>query len=415
LDLVPENLPREEIVIDLAENGKISDNGRPLKRIGEERVEKLAYKPGHWYLKVFIYPKYADTEKPLAGVKKAPAPDFAMPGGIYDESFHAWIAYSKCSMHLPLYRLEEDMRHSGIKVNRQTLSSLYVRIGRLLKVLYELMKKEILSRDIIFTDDTSVKMLMPGSGQTKKTYMWVYVGGGGGPPFRVFEFTLERNGDCPQKFLKDFKGYIHADAFNGYDPLFDSEEVNKCACWMHLRRKYIDALDAPKTLRKKVLHLIRNIYRYERVLAKKDREKDRELILMVRQERIAPIIDEIFKVTADALKTGEVLPKSNFAEAITYMHNLGDSLKTFLENPYLQPDNGISERALRPLTVGRRNWLFAGSENGGEATATILSLIQTCRAMNINPYIYLEDVLRRINGHPYNRLDELLPGKWKPC
>jgi len=413
--LVPDDLPKEEIVIDLPEDKKTTPDGTPLKQIGEERVEKLAYKPGFWFLKIFVYPKYADPNNALSGVKKAPAPDFAIPGGIFDESFLTWIACDKCSMPLPLYRLEEAMRCAGIKISRQTLSCLYMKTADILKPLYDLMVKDILSRKIIFTDDTSVRMLMPGTGKTKKTYMWVYVGGGGGPPFRVFDFTLERTGDCPKRFLRNFKGYVHADAFNGYDLIFGSDDISECSCWMHVRRKYIDSEDAPVALRKKVLRLIRNIYRYERAIKKKDREKDRDFILKVRREKIEPIIDEIFSVTADALKTGQVLPKSNFADAISYMHNLGDTLKTFLEDPYLSPDNGESERALRPLTVGRKNWLFAGSENGGEATAILLSIIQTCRVMKINPSVYIEDVLRRINGHPHNQLEELLLGNWKPA
>lgn len=414
-DLVPDDLPKEEVVIDLPEDKKTAPDGTPLKQIGEERVEKLAYKPGFWFLKIFVYPKYADPSNALSGVKKAPAPDFAIPGGVFDESFLAWIACDKCSMHLPLYRLEEAMRCAGIKISRQTLSCLYMKTADILKPLYDLMVKDILSRKIIFTDDTSVRMLMPGAGKTKKTYMWVYVGGGGGPPFRVFDFTIERTGDCPKSFLRNFKGYVHADAFNGYDLIFGSDDISECSCWMHVRRRYIDSEDAPVVLRKKVLRLIRNIYRYERAIKKKDREKDRDFILKVRREKIEPVIDEIFSVTADALKTGQVLPKSNFADAISYMHNLGDTLKTFLEDPYLSPDNGESERALRPLTVGRKNWLFAGSENGGEATAILLSIIQTCRVMKINPSVYIEDVLRRINGHPHNQLEELLPGNWEPA
>ncbi|MDD3045556.1 MAG: IS66 family transposase [Candidatus Delongbacteria bacterium] len=412
-ELIPENLPKEEVIIDLPENEKTAPDGTPLKCIGEERVEKLAYKPGFWFLKIFIYPKYAKPDDSLFGVKKASAPDFAIPGGVYDESFLSWLVNEKCSMHLPHYRLEESMQRAGLKISRQTLSSLYIRTAYILKPLYCAMVKDIISREIIFTDDTSVKMLMPGNGKALKTYMWVYAGGGGGPPYRVFDFTMKRSGNCPKKFLKGFNGYVHSDAFNGYDMIFENDDIRECSCWMHVRRKYLEAKDAPLELRKKVLRLIRNIYRYERAIKKCDRVNDRILILRVRNEKIEPIIDDIFKITADALKSGQVLPKSNFADAISYMHNLGDTLKTFIENPYLSPDNGESERALRPLTVGRKNWLFAGSENGGEATAILFSLIQTCRVMKINPAVYIEDVLRRINGHPYNRLEELLPGKWK--
>ena len=182
---------------------------------------------------------------------------------------------------------------------------------------------------------------------------------------------------------------------------------------MHVRRKYVEAEDAPGDLREAVLRTIRCMYRYER-FAHRHPHSDEELILRVRQEKIAPLIDWLFARTSRALTDGEVLPKSAFAGAIGYMHNRGDALRTFLQNPQLMPDNGASERAIRPLAIGRRNWLFAGSKSGGEATAVLLSLIQSCRAVDIDPLVYLEDTLRRINGHPATRLDELLPSKdWR--
>jgi hypothetical protein len=151
------------------------------------------------------------------------------------------------------------------------------------------------------------------------------------------------------------------------------------------------------------------IYRYERVL----RGKPPETVVAVRQERVAPIIDRILERTAAALLRGEVLPNSKFGKAISYLHNRGDAVRTFLGDARLRPDNGESERALRPLTIGRKNWLFAGSENGGDATGILLSLVQSCRVLGIDPLVYLEDVLRRINGHPACRIAELLPHNWQ--
>ncbi len=412
-DLIPEDMPREEVTIDLSKEQKKSSDGAPLKQIGEDRVEKLAYKPGRWFVKVFIYPKYANPDNAIEGVKRAPAPDFAIHGGIFDESFYAWLIHDKCSLHLPHYRLEELMKSAGIEVSRQTLCSSFINAAGALRPLYELMKNEIVKRGIIFTDETPVKQLDPGNGKTKKAYIWTYVGGGKGPPFRIFEFTQKRNHKYPEKFLKNFKGYVHADAFSGYDGLFKDGEILECGCWMHVRRKFFEAEDAPTEVRKLVLRKIRNIYRYERAIKKLDRETKADLILKVRDEKIRPLIDDLFTMTAAALTQGLVMPKSSFAGAITYMHNLGQALKNFLDNPYLKPDNGESERALRPITIGRKNWMFLGSEKGGEAMGILMSLVQTCRVMNINAFTYLEDVLRRINGHPHSKLHELLPGNWK--
>jgi transposase len=412
-ELMPADLPREEVYIDLAEDKKFAADGSALEKIGEDRVEKLAYKPGHWYVKVFIYPKYANPADALSGVKRAPAPDFAVPGGSFDESFYAWIIYAKYFLHLPHYRLEDEAKSIGFDLSRQTMSASNIKIAEVLRPLVELMKQDILSRNIAFTDETPVKMLVPGSGETRDTYAWVYVGGGNGPPYRVFEFALSREGQYPQEFFKDFSGYIHADAFSGYNALFGREDIYECACWMHIRRKFHDSQDAPTELRLKVLRKIRNIYRYERVISNLNRETQGAVILQVRREKIEPIIDEMLRLTSKALADGEVMLESAFANAISYMHNRGAALKTFLTNPWLHPDNGESERALRPVSIGRKNWLFFGSEKGGEAAGILMSLVQTCRGMNINVLEYLEDVLRRINGHPHSKLHELLPGNWK--
>ena len=413
-ELVDSNLPREEIVIDLPEEQLVIGENTRLKCIGEDRVEKLAYQPGHWFIKVFVYPKYADPGNALAGVKRAPAPDFAVPGGIFDESVYAWMFYAKYVLHLPYYRLaEEFMASTGVELSRQTMSASGIKIARVLSPLVDLMKQELISRGIAFTDETPVKMLQPGSGKTKKAFIWVYVCGGQGPPYRIYEFAQKRDHRQPTTFLKNFKGYVHADAFGGYNALFADDNIIECGCWMHVRRKFFEAEDVEPELRRQVLRLIRNIYRYERVLKKYDREKQADFILKIRREKIGPIIDALFTLTAKALTDGRVMLKSNFANAISYMHNLGNALKSFLDNPYLQPDNGTSERALRPITIGRDNWMFLGSEKGGEAMGILMSLVQTCRVMNINVLEYLEDVLRRINGHPASKLHELLPGNWK--
>lgn len=413
-DLVSRGMPREEVVIDLPEEQRTIGENVQLKRIGEDRVEKLAYRPGHWFIRVFVYPKYADPADALAGVKRAPAPDFAVPGGIFDESVYAWLIYAKYALHLPYYRLAEEFRAAtGVELSRQTMSASGIRAAEVLRPLVELMKNDLIGRNVIFTDETPVRMLLPGSGKTEKVYIWVYVGGGGGPPWRIYEFAQERNHEFPAAFLKNFKGYVHADAFNGYNELFKDGRMKECGCWMHVRRKYFEAEDVNPEFRKQILRRIRNIYRYERALKKYDREKNAEFILKIRREKIGPIIDELFSMTSQALAQGQVMLKSAFAKAITYMHNLGGALKTFLDNPYLEPDNGTSERALRPITIGRDNWMFLGNKRGGEAMGVLMSLVQTCRAMDINALTYLEDVLRRINGHPASRLAELLPGNWK--
>ena len=239
--------------------------------------------------------------------------------------------------------------------------------------------------------------------------MWVYISGWNNPAYIIFDFTVNRKAEHTLKFLKDFQGYVHADAYSGYDELFRKEKVTECACWMHVRRKFFEAEDGPVEFRETILKLIQNLYRYERVLSK----VDLEVKLKYRKEKIAPIIDQIFNKARSALTdpNSRILPKSKIRQAITYLFNQEEALKTFLTDAHVKPDNGASERAIRPLAIGRKNWLFAGSKNGGEATAIWLSLIQTCRAMDIDPFAYLDDVLRKINST--TDLETLLPDQWK--
>ena len=177
-----------------------------------------------------------------------------------------------------------------------------------------------------------------------------------------------------------------------------------------MRRKFVEATDAPVAFRKNILRLIRNIYRYERIGKKLSSEK----LLELRQVKIKSVIDDLFKYLEKEVKDGPILlPKSNIYKAVNYTLKLKDALNTFLENPMLEPDNGESERSIRPLAIGRKNWLFAGSKNGGDATATWVSIIQTCRVNEVDPFEYICHVLSVINGHPANKIEELLPHNFK--
>ncbi len=408
-ELIPEGLPVEVVEHDLPEADKVDlVSGLPLKRIGEERVRKLAFRPGECFVKEHVYFKYVAPANPAQGVIRAPAPDFAIPGGCYDETFIAMIVFEKVAMHLPLYRIEERLRLMEIRVSRQTLSRLYIAAAEALFPLMAPLKAEILGRGVIFTDDTPVDLLEKGTGKTIQGRMWVYVAGGEGPPLRIFEFTRDRCKKRPREFLGDYRGYIHADAYKGYDDLFRREGVFECACWMHIRRKLFEAEDAPPELRRFFLDSIRKLYQWERISA---RFKP-ETLLKVRQKHLAPLIESLLARARNALDRNEVLPKSAFANAIGYLLNLGEAVRTFLLDPRLRPDNGLSERSLRPVAIGRKNWLFAGCKAGGDATGILLSLVQTCRALGTDPYDYLADVLARIQGHPAKRVAELLPHHW---
>lgn len=405
--LIPDDLPEEEIVLDLPEEEK-----EGLVQIGEERSRKLAKQPGSYYVKVYVRPKYADKKDATSGILISDLPDFAIPGSQFDESIIADTAVNKYAYHLPLYRIEEKMKNEGFPVSRQTLSNLIIRGAEVLKPLYDELKKQILARGIIFTDDTPVKLQVKGKGKKGLITgrIWVYVAGGTGPPMKIFEFTKDRQKKRPKEFLGDYKGYIHADAYSGYDDLFATDGVYECACWMHVRRKFIEAEDAPVAFRKNILRMIRNLYRYERIGKRVTHEGRQRL----RQEKVKPLIDEFFRYIEEVMLNGPIiLPKSGIGKALNYTIKLKGALKTFLEDPRLEPDNGESERSIRSMTIGRKNWLFAGSKNGGDATAIWASIIQTCRANDIDPFEYISDTLRKINGHPANKIQLLLPHNFK--
>ena len=409
-ELLPEDLPREEIIIDVPENERSCPvTGIPFKKIDEVITEKLAFKPGSYFVKRYIRAKYAHPTDSSYGILCEPMIKCAIPGSSFDESVTASIGVDKCAYHLPLYRQQERMRNAGIDMSIQTLSQHYMRGAQALKPLLELMKQKILAGKYLFTDDTSVKLQVKGKSKTVTGRMWIYISGGEEPAYMVFDFTVDRKAEHTVDFLKDFEGYVHADAYSGYDVLFRKDNITECACWMHVRRKFYEAEDGPVEFRETILKLIQNLYRYERLLSKAKPE-DR---LKYRKKKIAPIIDKIFEKARDALSDDQyrILPRSKIRQAITYLFNQKEALKTFLTDPHIKPDNGTSERAIRPLAIGRKNWMFAGSKNGGEATAIWLSIIQTCRSMDIDPFTYLDDVLRKINST--DDLTALLPDRWK--
>lgn len=407
--MIPDDLRRVEVVHDIPEEDKVDlVSGEPMKKIGEDRVEKLAWQPGECFVKVHVYPKYAALANPAQGVARASAPDFAIPGGSYDETFLAMIVTEKLARHVPLYRTEELLRTMGIEVGRQTLSRLYIAASNVLRPLMPLFKDLLFSDGVIFTDDTPVDLQVKGTSKLTQGRMWVYTAIIDGQPVRYYEFTPDRSKKRPLEFLAGYRGYIHADACKSYDDLFKWDGVYECACWMHIRRKFFEASDGPPELRNFFLENIRQLYHWERIASR----FSPQTILAVRQKHIAPLIEAMRERARQALVEDLVLPKSAIAGAIGYLLNLGAAVTTFLRDARLKPDNGESERALRPLAIGRKNWLFVGSQGGGDATGILLSLVQTCRAIGADPYEYLADVLARIQGHPAKRLAELLPHNW---
>jgi len=409
---IPEDLPREKERKDIPEEKKVDpQTGARLTQIGEEIVEKLAYRPGQYFVKQFVYPKYASKENSLFGVKQAPAEDCVIKGSKFDSSFMAHVVTEKFGYHMPLYRIKEKLSVSGVKITDQALCGLVIKLGQETQILFDEMKKRLFEQEIIFTDDTPVDLVGNGSGKAKQARVWGYIGNHpNAPPYHLYEFSSDRCERHPMSFLKNFSGILHADAYSAYEKMDDSDDYRFtwAACWSHARRKFENAQSGDEKFRTAILRKMRGVFMYERV-AWNGNSDDR---LKIREEKEKPIIDEIYKMLRDKVRDGSLLPKSEIAGAIGYMLPREKNFRAYLSEPNARMENNTAERGVRKLVIGRKNWLFVGSPRSGKAMANLLSLVQSSRAMSVDPQAYLEDIFKRLPAYPHKNLFDLLPDQW---
>lgn len=407
---LPPDLPVERQVIDIPEEEKIcAETGQPLVKIGEEVTLKLAQKPGSYFLKEIVRPKYALPKESEGGIRVAALPESLLTRCQADESLLADILTKKFADHLPLYRQSEILAREGIKITRQTLAKWVVRAGMALEPLYNEMMRQIINSGCVFIDETPIDMLDPGKGKVHQAYMWVMCGGREqDPPYRVYEFYTDRKHANAEKLLRGYAGIVHSDKYGAYEALANAKKIIWCPCWTHIRRKFYEAESADPKFRDWVLRKIRHLFMLEKVAWARSEEER----LRIRLEKEVPIIDELIAAVKSKFIDGKLLPKSKYREALGYFYGLIPYLKNYTQDPYAHLDNNVAERAVRPLAIGRKNWLFVGNEDGGKASAIVLSLVQTCRGLGINPREYLEDVMRRLMNHSAQKLDELLPDRW---
>jgi transposase len=408
--VLPDDLPVKREVIDLPEEEKIcAETGAPLVKIGEEVSHKLAFKPGSYYIKEIVRPKYAVANNPDAGILIASLPDSLLSRCQADEGFLADMLVKKFADYLPLYRQSEMLSRDGIFISRQILCQWTVRAATALAPLRDLMMQEILKSENVFIDEVPIDMLSPGKGTTQAAYMWILAGGKSrDPPYRVYDFFKDRKHINARVLLDGYHGVLHSDKFGAYEALANAKQFTWAPCWSHIRRKFFEAETGDPEFRRWVLRKIKYLFMLERIAW----ERDQEERLRIRQEKEVPIIDELSEAIKSKLISGRVLPKSKLKEALGYFLGLIPYLKNYTSFPFARLDNNVAERAARPIAIGRKNWLFVGNEAGGDAAAIACSLIQTCRALDINPREYLEDVMRRIMSHPANKLSQLLPDRW---
>jgi len=399
-----DKLPQIRHEHDLPEEEKTcSSCGRRMDRIGEDVTRELELQPAKLEAHIHIRPKYA-CRCCKEGVCAAPLPPRPIPGGIAGPGLVAEVIVSKFGDHLPLYRLEDILVRYGVWIPRSTLCDWVKSVAELFKPLYELQRQRVLQSSVMWTDDTPVTVLggLQGSFQG---HFWTYIGHE--HPYSVYDFTTSHSRDGPARFLRDFAGYLHADAFTGYDAIFlgPHAAIQEVACWTHARRKFFDAVKSYPREAHQVLEWIRQLYDIE------DRSRT-WLPEARRQLRVAeaiPVLDKIEARLAELART--VLPKSGLAKAVTYARNQWEALRRYTEDGRLTIDNNVSERTLRHQAIGRKNWLFLGSEAAGPRAAVLCTILAGAKRHRIEPWCYVRDLLLRLHADD-PRLDKMLPDRW---
>ena len=406
---LPKHLERKEVVFDLPEGERRCPHcSGEVNQIGEEVSERLEYVPASLFVIREVSRKYAcprgcaviTAQKPMQPIEKG----LAGPGLL------AYVAVGKYADHLPLHRQEEIFQRQGVKLARSTLCDWMGSCAELARPLFDLMKERAMQSKALQTDDTPVGVLDRELTRTRTGRFWTYVGDAK-HPYTVYDYTPNRKRDGPIDFMESFRGYLQADAYSGYDAIFKDPErgVTEVACWAHVRRKFFEAQSSDVERPLIMLAYIRLLYEVEREA--RDLRLDGKGRYALRQERSVELLDGIHAYLMR--EYGDVLPKSPEGQAISYALSNWKALTRYCEDGDLEIDNNGAERSLRGVVVGRKNWMFFGSDRGGRTAAILNSLITSCKRNQVEPFAYLKDIFERISAHPASRLEELLPDRWK--
>jgi transposase len=415
---LPAHLVRKPVVHDvLLEERSCPDCGAERRPMGKEVREQLEYVPASMIVLQHIRPKYACAAC-QANVVIAPRLPEPIEKGLPGPGLMAQVVVSKYADHLPLYRQEGIFKRFGVDLARSTLCGWMAAAAGLLDPIVKAMFQRVRQSDVIQTDDTPVKVQDHDGKGIKTGRLWVYIGDSENR-FIVYDYTPDRSGDGPERMLDGFEGYLQADAYSAYDALYGSGKIVEIGCWMHARRKFYEARTSAASQSHLMLAWVAGLYQVEdaaKVVRKDHPEWDDDAWHAYRYELRRKRSKPIFETIHAWLETEQpkVLPKSPIGEAIGYALNHWNALIGPLEAGFLEIDNGNSERAMKPVALGRKNWLFAGSDEGGKTAATLMSLCATCKELDVEPFAYLRDVLDRVSTHPQRRIAELLPDCWKP-
>jgi transposase len=403
---LPQHLPRE-VVTHLPEHDCCPDCGGALRQFGEDVAEQLERIPATFKVICHVRPKFAC--KQCERVVEAPAPARPIERGLAGPDLLAHVLVSKYADHCPLYRQSDIYAREGVDLDRSTLAGWVGATSELLTPLVDALRKHVLSATKLHADDTPVPVLAPGNGKTKIGRLWTYVrderpAGEKTAPAVWFAYTPDRKGEHPRQHLKNFKGALQADAYSGFHHLYEGGAIYEVACWAHTRRKFHDihAVHA-SPITTEALDRIGALYGIEEEV----RGKPTDLRRSIRQARARPLLDDLRSWLEKMLRS--LSAKSETAGAIRYALSRWRALTRYVDDGLLEIDNSAAERALRAVALGRKNYLFCGSDSGGQRAAAIYSLLGTAKLNGLDPELYLRLVLIRIAEHPIKSIEQLLP------
>jgi len=397
---LPEHLERWEIII---EPPQLTGG---CKKIGEEITEELEYEPGKLFVNRYVRPKYVMADN--SEIIIAPMMDRPLPKAIAGPGLLAQIIIDKYVDHLPLYRQEQRFKREGVNIPYSTISDWIKNGCVLLDPLGESLKKMVISSDYLHADETPLKVLDKNKkGTTHRGFYWVYHNSIDNLVW--FDYREGRGREGPNEVLKDFKGYLQTDGYNVYDIFKENKDITVLHCMAHARRKFFEAKENNAAVAEYALEQIGLLYAIERKA--KEQQLTAGEIFELRQAEALPILESLGKWMKETYIKS--LPKSTIGKALGYSIERWQQLMMYASDGKLNIDNNPVENSIRPVAIGRKNYLFAGSHEAAERSAMLYSFLGTCKLNSINPFIWLQDVLRRISNHPINKIEELLPQNWK--
>jgi transposase len=378
-----------------------------LRKLGEDVSEMLEYVPASFFVIPHVRPKLSCSR--CERIVQAAAPSRPIERGMAGPGLLAHVLTSKYADHLPLYRQSEIYARQGVELERSTLADWVGSTSQLLTPLVDALRRYVMSASKLHADDTPVPVLAPGNGKTKTGRLWTYVrddrpAGDTAAPAVWFAYSPDRKGEHPERHLREFRGTLQADAYAGFNQLYATGRIQEVACWAHVRRKFYDLQQAHASpVASEALQRIAALYGIEKEIRGRPPDERRE----VRNQRARPLLESLHQWFETTLL--KLSRKSDTTAAIRYALGLWEALMRYCDDGCLEIDNNAAERALRAVALGRKNYLFAGSDTGGERAAAIYSLIGTAKLNDRDPEAYLQMVLSRIADHPVNRIGELLP------